>query len=60
MAQKITLPSPASVDNAVYQANHIEKIEAGGGRYNYVGYTYDNRIDFEIRNTLLDLPVEEV
>ena len=60
MAQKITLPSVAPEDNAVYQANRIEKTETGGGRYNYVGYTYDNRIDFEIWDTLLNLTVEEV
>tara|TARA_Y100001973_G_C5143280_1_gene304069 strand:+ start:311 stop:445 length:135 start_codon:yes stop_codon:yes gene_type:complete len=44
----------------VRQANRIEKTETGSGRYNYIGYTHDNRIDFEIWDTSLDLTIEEV
>ena len=60
MAQKITLPNVAPDDSPVRQANRIEKTEAGAGRYNYLGYTHDDRIDFEIWDTSLDLTVEEV
>ncbi len=60
MAQKITLPSAAPDDSPVRQANRIEKTETGSGRYNYIGYTHDNRIDFEIWDTSLDLTIEEV
>ena len=60
MAQKITLPKVAPEDNADYQANRIEKTEAGAGRFNYIGYTFDNRIDFEIWDTSLDLTIKEV
>jgi hypothetical protein len=60
MAQKITLPSAAPEDNADYQANRIEKTEDGSGRFNYIGYTFDNRIDFEIWSSMYDLTVEEV
>ena len=62
MAQKITLPegSVAADDINVYQAQRIEKSEDGEGRFNYIGYTFDNRIDFEIWSTIHDLTVEEV
>ena len=60
MAQKITLPSVAPDDKADYQANRIEKTEDGSGRFNYIGYTFDNRIDFEIWSSTYDLTIEEV
>jgi len=59
MAQKITLPNVPE-DIANYQANRIDKTEDGEGRFNYIGYTFDNRVDFEIWSTVYDLTVEEV
>lgn len=60
MAQKITLPDMAPDDTVIYQSERIEKSEDGNGRFNYIGYTFDNRVDFEIWSTIHDLTVEEV
>ena len=62
MAQKITLPEStvAADDINVYQADRIEKSEDCNGKFNYIGYTFDNRIDVEIWSSIHDLTVEEV
>ena len=47
-------------DIVIYQSERIEKSEDGNGRFNYIGYTFDNRIDFEVWSSIHDLTVEEV